>query len=94
MARIHQLTVMAGETTDLAVLAGLLAEAVTISREIEVAPYQNPMVRYICYKIAFSGDGDLPVHEYYRDILQFAMDNADFIDVQGKEPSEPTRQAS
>lgn len=89
MARIHQLAVMSVENTNLMELASLLSEAVPLV--IEANPnkqiHEHPAIRLICYNIAFAGDGDIPMHEYYRDVLEYCKDNAEFETEQGVEPS-------
>lgn len=88
MARIHQLAVMSIDNTNLLELASILIEAVTILHDaVYPKPFHvHPAIRLICYNIAFAGDGDIPVHEYYRDVLEYCKANAEFDSPDEKEP--------
>lgn len=96
MARIHQLAMMSVENTNLSELANILLEAVqaVIDANPNKLIHEHPAIRLICYNIAFAGDGDIPVHEYYRDVMEYCKDNAEFETEQGVAPSAQTRIAS
>lgn len=95
MALIHQLAVKASETTNLIELGQLLVEVCTIAMEGDIPTYKHPVVRLICHMISFSGDGDIPTDYYYKDVLQYCIDNADNEgEPEGEVPNEPSRQSS
>lgn len=94
MALIHQLAVKASETTNLVELSQILIDVCKIVIEEKMVPYQHPIVRFICHMISFSGDGDLPSEYYYKDVLQYCIDNAGEDEPEGELPSEPSRQSS
>lgn len=88
MARLHELVVLTSESTNLLELSGFLMEAVQIvlDHPEKIAPHLHPCVRFICYQIAFAGDGDIKMHEYYKDILDYCVVNAEFEVPIGKVP--------
>ena len=94
MARIHQLGAMAATTTNLLELAGYLAEAVDLSIREQVVPHTNPVVRLICYMIAFAGDGDIPLDAYYKQVADYCNENAELDQPLGDPPSEPPRKST
>lgn len=94
MSAICKLAVRASETTNLLDLGQILIEVCNIALEEKLPPYQHPVVRLVCHMIAFSGDGDYPSEVYYKDVLQYCIDNADNEEPEGVLPSEPTRTSS
>lgn len=93
MARLHQIVVAAAETTNLEELAAYLVEACRIVIASDNMPHRNFAVRFLCFQIAFAGDGDIEIKSYYKSILDFSQDNVDINEPEG-EPSEPSRTSS
>lgn len=94
MAEIHQLGIKATDTTNLLELSTILDKAVNMAIEAGVVPHLHPVVRLICHMIGFAGDGDIPSPTYYKDILDFCLENEDNETQKGKAPNEPPRKAS
>lgn len=94
MARIHQLGIQSADNNNLLELAGYLAEAVTIVLEEGLSPHDHPIIRLISYQIAFAGDGDIELLEYYRQVLDYCKENADFEQPIGEPPRVKDRQTS
>jgi hypothetical protein len=93
MARIHELAVLAADTTNLIDLSGYLVEATKLVIG-DMPPHTHPVVRLICHMIAFAGDGDLASPTYYKEILDYCVDNLETEKPEGELPREPDRKAS
>ena len=97
MATRHAIALAAGECNNLLELADMLIAACKEVIEENKPPYKDPAVRLICFQIAFAGNGDYHIHQYYEDVYNFCVATV-MQDQQGvpikEKPVEPILPAS
>ncbi len=60
----------ATKTTDLLILSTVLSEIVQECIKQSAVPHMDPAVMLVCYQIAFSGNGDFPDPNFYRNLYK------------------------